>query len=91
MSETGYSEWGGDSGALHGIFWILNHTTKLSAESPTLNSTIGVNKQVHPKGLKDGLRDTNISLSKSVNILLLLVLVATENQIIKHLLGSGTN
>ena len=39
MSETGYSEWGGDSGALHGVLWMLNHTTKLSAESPTLNNT----------------------------------------------------
>jgi len=39
MSETGHSEWDGDSGALHGIFWVLNHATKLSAESPTLNGT----------------------------------------------------
>jgi hypothetical protein len=38
------------------------------------------------------LRHTNISLSKYVNmLLLLLVLVAMENQIMKHLLGSGTN
>src|ERR1700683_4860100 len=37
------------------------------------------------------LRHADISLSKYVNMLLLLVLVATENQIMKHLLGRGTN
>ena len=38
------------------------------------------------------LRHANTSLSKSVNIpLLLLVLAAMENQIMKHLLGSGPN
>ena len=76
---------------LHNIFWVLNYTTELNAESPTLNSTISVTTQGCPKGLKDGLRHTNFFLSKSVNILLLLLLVATEDQIMKHLLGSGTN
>ena len=41
LDETCRSEQGGDSGALHGIFWVLNRTTESSAESPTLNSTIG--------------------------------------------------
>ena len=70
---------------------MLNYTTELNAESPTLNSTISVTTQGCPKGLKDGLRHTNIFLSKSVNMLLLLMLVAMENQIMKCLLRSGTN
>jgi hypothetical protein len=37
------------------------------------------------------LRHADISLSNYVNMLLLLVLVAMENQIMKHLLWSGTN
>jgi hypothetical protein len=37
------------------------------------------------------LRHADTSLSKSVNMLLLLVLVAMEKQIMKHLLGRGTN
>ena len=55
------------------------------------SAVIGVTKWGCPKGLKDGLRHTNISLSKSVNMLLLLMLVAMENQIMKCLLRSGTN
>jgi hypothetical protein len=39
MSETSPSQWGGDSGVIHGIFWVLNHTTELSAETPILNGT----------------------------------------------------
>ena len=53
------------------------------------SAVIGVTKWGCPKGLKDGLRHTNISLSKSVNMLLMLV--AMENQIMKCLLRSGTN
>jgi hypothetical protein len=55
------------------------------------SAVIGVTKWGCPKGLKDGLRHTNIFLSKSVNMLLLLMLVAMENQIMKCLLRSGTN